>query len=260
MVENATVNNLSLFYLAIAFIIQFIVPIALAIYLYRKKKITKKPFIVGLISFIITHIVVEIVLIHALQSTSWYQNFARSSVFLASFFFVSVVGFLEEIARVKGFILFLKKQWDWKDGIAFGLGFGGMESIFAGLSSTNKILATLAINYKAFSKFKVAVPVQKMLITTAPSIFLAAGLESLFVLSIQIGLTLLALYGIRNDKHRYSIYAVIIHILINLPLSSLNKLIGVWGTEALLALIALIAVVLSYKAKEWYSSSINVFR
>ena len=85
MVENATVNNLSLFYLAMRslYSLSFLL---LWPFIYTGRKKSQKPFIVGLISFIITHIVVEIVLIHALQSTSWYQNFARSSVFLASFF------------------------------------------------------------------------------------------------------------------------------------------------------------------------------
>ena len=103
---------------------------------------------------------------------------------------------------------------------------------------------------------------KKLLLSTAPSVFLIAGLESLFILSIQIGLTLLALYGIRIDKHRYSIYAVVIHILIHWPVPFLNKLIGVWGTEALLALIAAIAIVLSYKAKEWYAdaTTVHIFR
>lgn len=264
MVDNATVSNLSIFYMLIAFIIQFMLPIAVTIYLYRKGKITMKPIVIGVFSFTISYIIIKIILEQGLQSTSWYHNLAKSNLFLATLIIVSSVGILEEIARVKGFVIFLKNQWEWKDGIAFGLGFGGMESIFAGLSSANKIITSLAINYKVFTKIKVAASMKKLLVFTAPSVFLTAGLESLFILSIQIGLTLLALYGIRIDKHKYSIYAVIIHILIHLPLPSLNKLIGVWGTEALLALIAAIAIVLSYKAKEWYessgSSSINVLR
>jgi len=262
MIDNATVNNLTIFYMAIAFIIQFILPIAVTIYLYRKEQISMKPVVVGVLSFIIIHTVIRIVLEQGLQSTPWYKDLAKSNGLLASLLIVFSVGILEEIARVKGFIVFLKNQWEWKDGIALGLGFGGMESIFAGLSSANKIISRLAINYKVFTNIKIAASMKKLLLSTAPSVFLIAGLESLFILSIQIGLTLLALYGIRIDKHRYSIYAVVIHILIHWPVPFLNKLIGVWGTEALLALIAAIAIVLSYKAKEWYAdaTTVHIFR
>lgn len=255
MAENAAVSNLSIFYMVITFIIQFILPISITIYLYRKEKITPKPMVVGVISFTIIHIVIRILLDQGLQSASWYKNLAKSNLFLATLIIVSLVGILEEVARVKGFTLFLKNQWEWKDGIALGLGFGGMESVFSGLDTAKRIIISLAINYKAFANIKVAASMKKLLITTTPSLLLAAGLESLFILCIQIGLTLLALYGIRIDKHKYSMYAVVIHVLVHLPLPFLNKIIGVWSTEALLALIAAIALVLSYKAKEWYELS-----
>lgn len=259
MIDNATVSNLSIFYMIIAFIIQFIFPMVITIYIYKKGKIALKSTLIGIISFTISHMVITILLDQGLQSTSWYKNLTKSNLFLASLIIVSLVGILEEIARVKGFTLFLKNQWEWEDGVALGLGFGGMESIFSGLDTAKKIISSLAVNYKALAKIKVAVSMRKLLITTAPGLILAAGIESLFILCIQIGLTLLALYGIRTDKHKYSMYAVVLHVLIHLPLPYLKKIIGVWGTEALLALIAAIAVVLSYKAKEWYELSTPSF-
>src|SRR5690606_29884542 len=93
------------------------------------------------------------------------------------------------------------------------------------------------------------------LTSVAPVTFLAGGLERLFTIFIHIGLSLLVLYGVRNKKYIYLLYAILIHALINLVLSLLLEPLGIWITEALIALIAAIFLVATLKAKRLFQSS-----
>lgn len=262
MLDESLVSNSSIFFMVIAFCLEFLAPIALAIYFYKREKISGKVLLVGALSFVVSQILIGIPLIRVIEDTLWYQNLIKSSLFFASLLIASSIGIIEEVGRVYGFEWFLKNRVDWKDGIAFGIGFGGIESMYRGIHSINNFFRSLAINAGTFKKLVanklspgVANTIKKQLISTRPSLFLASGLDSLFTLFIQIALTLMALYGIRNHKHRYSIYAIIIHTLIHTPLPYLNKYLGVWGTETVLAVVALIALVLTFEARHWFESS-----
>lgn len=260
MVNNTSVSNLSLLFMVLAAIIQFLSPVVLAIYFYHKEKISLKALFVGVLSFTVTQILVRMPLLRFLETLAWYKNLANTSVFLIPLFLAASAGIFEEFGRVYGFTWFLKEKMEWRDGIAFGLGHGGIESIYTGLSSINNIIMSLAINSGKFQTLVgnrltpgMGASIKKQLITVAPIFFLFGGIERLFTLLIQIGLTLLALYGIKNHKHIFSFYAILIHTIIDLSLHSLMKSLGIWGAEAFIVIVGVIALVLTLEAKKWFT-------
>lgn len=265
MLNNTSVSNLSLFFMILAAIMQLLFPIALALYFYRKERISIKVLFIGILSFTVTQILVRMPLLRMMETKAWFQGFASTNAFLLHLILAASAGIFEEFGRVYGFQWFLKDRMEWKDGIAFGIGHGGIESIYIGLSSINNIVMSLAINSGTFESLvgnklspEMAVSIKEQLISLTPTTFLAGGFERIFTLFIQIGLTLLALYGIKNHQHRFSIYAILIHTLIDLPLPYLLGTVGLWGTEAFIAIIGIIALVLILKARKWFEPSKGV--
>jgi len=256
------VSNLSIFFMGLALAIQFLAPVILAVILYNKEKVSIKSIIGGVLCFTITQIIIRIPLLQLLQLTDWYQNLVKSSIFLATLLLALSAGIFEEVGRFLCFRYVLKDRLEWKDGVAFGIGHGGMESMYIGLANVNNILISLAINSGTFGSLiakqlpaEMADNIKDQLISIAPATFLAGGLERLFTIFIHIGLSLLVLYGVRNKKYIYLLYAILIHALINLVLSLLLEPLGIWITEALIALIAAIFLVATLKAKRLFQSS-----
>lgn len=255
------VSNLSIFYMYLAMAIALLFPLLVAVYFYRREGISFKPLFIGILSFTITQILVRIPMLTFLNTKEWFIGFQKSSPLAMSLLLALSAGLFEEAGRVYGFKWFLKDRMAWKDGIAFGIGHGGIESIYVGLSGINNIIMSKAINTGTFDSLvakglpaEMAASLKEQLITLSPSTFLAGGLERVFALFIQIGLTLLALYGIRTKQHKYSIFAILIHTLIDFPLPFMLETLGIWGSEIIIALIGLLALFLSVKAKEWYEN------
>lgn len=256
------VSNLSIIFMGLALIIQLMSPIILGIFLYKKERVSIKSFLVGVLCFTVTQILIRIPLLQLLQLTDWYKNLVNSSTFLATLILALSAGVFEEVGRFLSFRYILKNELEWKDGVAFGIGHGGIEAIqFGALTNVNNILVSLAINSGTFDSLVKGLPtemadmIKEQLTSVAPVTFLAGGLERLFTIFIHIGLSLLVLYGVRNKKYIYLLYAILIHALINLVLSLLLEPLGIWITEALIALIAAIFLVATLKAKRLFQSS-----
>lgn len=256
------VSNLSIIFMGIALVIQFLAPIVLAILFYKKEKAAIKSFFVGVLCFTVTQIIIRIPLLQLLQLTDWYKSLVNSSVFLATLLLALSAGIFEETGRFLSFRFILNNSLEWKEGVAFGIGHGGIESMYIGLSSVNNILLSLAINSGTFDSLiakqlpaEMADTIRDQLTSLTPATFLAGGLERLFTIFIHIGLSLLVLYGVRNRKYIYLLYSILIHTLINLVLPLLMDFLGIWGTETLLALIAVIFLVLTHKSRKWFDFS-----
>ena len=204
------VSNLSIFFMGLALIIQFCAPIVLAIIFYRKEKVAIKSFLVGVLCFTVTQILIRVPLLQLLQLTDWYKNLVNSSIFLATLLLALSAGIFEEVGRFLSFRYVLKDGLEWKDGVAFGIGHGGIEAMYIGLTNINNIALSLAINSGTFDNIiakqlpaEVADTIKDQLTSIAPATFLAGGLERLFTIFIHIGLSLLVLYGVRNKKYIY---------------------------------------------------------
>jgi uncharacterized membrane protein YhfC len=248
--------------MGLALVIQFGAPIVLAILLYKKEKVSVASFLIGVLCFTVTQLFIRIPLLQLLQLTDWYKNLVHSSIFLATLLLAFSAGVFEEVGRFLSFRYILKNELEWKNGVAFGIGHGGIESIFlGGFANVNNIAVSLIINSGAFDNMAKQLPaetadmIKEQLTSIAPATFLAGGLERVFTLFIHIGLSLLVLYGVRNKKYIYLLFSILIHTLINLVLPLISQFLGIWGTEALIALIAIIFLVLTLKARRWFEPS-----
>src|SRR5690606_30347694 len=134
-------------------------------------------------------------------------------------------GVFEEIGRYLAFRFPLRRDLSWQNGVAYGLGHGGIEAIvLVGITYINNIVISLMINTGQFENLigpgldaATAALIKDQLINTPPIYFLIGGLERFFTLFIQVGLSLVVLYGVITRQIRYLIYAVLLHTLVNAP-------------------------------------------
>jgi len=163
----------------------------------------RKPFILGMIAFTISQLVLRIPLINlVLPNFDWYLRLQATPYFYGIFLGLTA-GIFEEVARLIFMILFLKDRKRLADGLAFGLGHGGIEAmLLVGINS----IATMVMNPMGLINLS----------DTSYKLILLGGIERIFAIAFHVGTSLVVLYGIREHKAgRYTTLAVLLHGLLD---------------------------------------------
>ncbi len=218
------VGTASIIAMVITLIICFGLPIGLVIYFYKKEKIALIAVLVGAVVFLVTQVFTRIPLLSYLSTLEWYQQMAANLLIIALFLSLTA-GLFEEVGRYFGFKLFLKKHLSWKNGVAFGIGHGGVEAIaLVGLAYVNNLVYSFLINSGQFAETIAPVLGPEMSaylvaqLTEMPAyMFLVAGLERAFTIVIHIALSLVVLLAVTKGKTIYLLYAILLHAAVNLP-------------------------------------------
>lgn len=208
------VSTLSIIFMIITFLICTGVPIAIAIIFIKKKISTLKVFLIGMLGFFASQLIIRIPLLSILSSQSWYVDFA-SNILGISIFLGLTAAIFETFGRLLVFKVLLKKNHLYGDGIMAGLGHGAIEAIaLVGLAYINNIVFSIMINTGAIQTLMdslasnpVAMASTKQgidtLINTPASIFLVSGFERIFTIIVHITLSLIVLEGIKRKKQHY---------------------------------------------------------
>ena len=119
-----------IYYILINIIISFGIPIVALIYFILKKKACVKSYFIGVIVFFISQITLRLpILNNVISNMDWYIEISIVSPIIIMIFLGLTAGIFEEIGRYLGFKIALKNNRRWIDGIAFGIGHGGIEAI-----------------------------------------------------------------------------------------------------------------------------------
>lgn len=170
-----------------------------------------------------------------------------------------MAGLFEEGGRYIVMRLALKKQRNWNDGFAFGLGHGGIEAILiVGVSNISMLMYASMINKGLFDTLltdetmkQALIPLKDQLIETPSHLFALAGVERMCAIAIQIALSLLVLYAVRTGMLRYFFMAIILHSVMNIPagLYQTGVVTNIVVVEIVLIIFAVLAIVWIVKAK-----------
>lgn len=245
------VSSFSLVCMTVSFLLAVLVPVGLVVYFYRKEKISLRAVLTGALVMIVFQFLTRIPLLTWLGGQAWYQNLSeRSFLFSAVLVGGLSAGLFEETGRYLGFRYFLKRERSWKNGVAFGIGHGGIEAVvLVGLAQINNIVLSMMINSGTYDSFMApqldavaAAQLKSQLTGIAPLLFLAGGLERVMALVIQIALSLVVLYGVMNRKIVYLVYAILLHALVNAPTVIMGEQeFGVWTIELYVLIMAIAA-------------------
>lgn len=241
------ISGLSITFMVITLLIVFLFPIGLWIFFYKREKISGIAVLVGALTFIVSQILLRMQLLQLLQGQIWYEVIAQN-IWLGSLFLSLTAGIFEEIGRFLSFKLLLRNKLKFKNGIAFGIGHGGIEAILlTGLTYINNIVFSLMINLGAFDQIsgslttEVSEYIISGLTSTNPFMFLIAGLERVFAIIAHIAFSIIVLYGVKYRKNIYLLFAILGHTLLNAPSAILGHYFGVWA-EVYILLFAVVSI------------------
>lgn len=251
------VNTFSIVFMAISMLICFLLPVALIIYFYKKHKINLIAVLLGAIVFFVSQIAIRIPLLSILGKQQWYIEMS-TNIYLIALFLALTAGIFEEVGRYIVMKLFMKKGLNWKNGIAFGIGHGGIEAIIiVGLTLLNYVVISMMINSGLFDSAiaatlppAIAEQIRSTLVDTPAINFLGGGFERTMTMIIQIAFSVMVLYAVKFKKPIYLLYAILLHAAVDAPTVILvNMGLNIWLTELYIAACAAVGLIYIMKAK-----------
>jgi len=239
----------------------FLFPIGLIIFMYRKYGISFKALLVGAAVFMIFQFLTRIPLLAVLGRQPWYEPLAQNLFFNAVIIGGLTAGLFEETGRYLGFRYVLKNDLSWENGIAYGIGHGGIEAVgLVGLNYINNIVLSLMINSGIFDSIIVpqigeaaAGQIKNVLIATPPVDFLLGGVERVLAITVHLAFSLIVLYAVMNRKIIFLFAAILLHAVLNAPaVILLARGYSTWAVELYVFLFAVAATVFIVKSKRLF--------
>ncbi|MED0935817.1 YhfC family glutamic-type intramembrane protease [Bacillus mobilis] len=165
-------------------------PLVALLYAFWKKRYI--PYMLGVLAFVVSQILIRIPILNYVNGTS--TNFQMFSVMQPVLFVLLLslsAGIFEEVARFIAMRYFMKQR-DWQSGFLFGAGHGGIEAVLiVGIPVISLLLSQTVIQNGDSYYF--------------------AGIERIFAMVLHIGLSIIVLHAVVQKKFRYVVYAILIH-------------------------------------------------
>lgn len=200
----STINITALF---INVILCFGVPLTFIVIAFIKKWNCFRAMLFGAAAFCVSQILLRIPLTGVIAGWIPSTQKVGSWQYIVSLIIMAAV--FEEGGKYLGMYIGLKEQKRWIDGVAFGMGFAGLYSMFfSGVSYISNIIASFYVNnhgildlISAFGNDEsAAAKFASSLIDSKWYDLLFNGIHDVFWIAIEIALTLVILYGLRLGK------------------------------------------------------------
>jgi uncharacterized membrane protein YhfC len=233
--------TLSIVLLIVGAFICVAAPTLAAVIMIIKRKGRWYMFVLGIISFTVSQLLLRIPLLGELQNTAWFNMFMITQSFLLMMALALSAGVFEETGRYLALRFLHRDLLTWENGLLFGLGHGGVEAFWiAGLPYINVIAD--ALSGKNTASLLLATPIDMLM----------GGVERILAVAMHIGFTMLVLYAVKRRNIWWFILAVFVHGLVDATTTLLavaGVRLSLWGIEGVLAVFAALAVILTVRMK-----------
>lgn len=245
-----------------AFIIAVGVPVMLLIVCRKKWAISIKVVLFGMLTFVVFAFILEstvhsIVLVMYKPTKEFFSN-----PWMFMLYGGLMAGLFEETGRWLAMKYVLKPFRRWKDGLAFGIGHGGIEAILlVGINSITMLVFAVMINSGSFDALlsnpaasEALQQVHTQLTRESPVAALVGGVERLSAFAIHIALSILVMLAVRRGRIKYLLYAILIHALFDFPAALYQKgvLSNLYAVEAILLLFGAGSVFWIIKSRKMF--------
>lgn len=210
--------------ICVTLLLCFGLPVALFIILRVRARARILPFFLGCVSFVLFAMVLEQAA-HALVLGGPYGGAIAGSAWLSALYGGFMAALFEETGRYIFMRLTMLKDREPQNALMYGAGHGGVEAMLtAGAVYVNNLYYCLMLNAgqaeqalasadaaarpaleQAFAAFS----------TTAPYIFLIAGVERVMAITLHIALSVLIYTAIRRRRFRFALLAFALHMLVD---------------------------------------------
>ncbi|WP_433747214.1 YhfC family intramembrane metalloprotease [Falsibacillus pallidus] len=231
----------------------------------KKTGLEVKPLILGAVGFIVFSQVLEKVL-HVVVITM-FPDYADHPVWFGLYGGFAA-GIFEEMGRFILFVWLLKKYRDYKSGISFGIGWGGIEAVILTLMIVlpNIIFAFMLNAGVLDSTIGKEMPAETLktlkdgLLSNGVSFYLLACVERLAAVFMQLAFSLLVLLGVKKKRFSYVIYAIIIHAAVDFPLVFVQTghFTNLWAVETYVAILGLLGIYFMKKFRKQFDDDSQV--
>lgn len=208
-------------------------PIAIGIFLAAKNKGLFKPFVFGVLTFVIFQGLIRIPLIqYVLPNMGWYWTLSAVYPIWYAVFLGFTAAIFENTGRYVMMKLFMKDRMRYIDGISFGLGHGGIEALLITGINTLVSLMLYGAVYDSLSVF-------------------LAGTERICAMMFHVAASLLVLKSVKLKKPYYLFAAIFLHTLLDTGLLLLSLAgMSVLHIEIVIAVFAIAMLLLTILMKK----------
>lgn len=242
------VSTTALVFIGVSVLLAFGTPVALYLILFRKTRCHFMPVLAGVAGFFVTQIIVRMSLLQALSTQGWFVRFAQEHFVLYVLTLALTAGLFETAGRYATIRWMCKGRLTAVNGIAHGIGHGGIEAWYLGLNMVSNLILCLGLNSGMVDPAMLPEAAQAgvaALLATPASHFLAAGVERVLTICCHIALSELVMLSVSRGRLRYTALALGLHTLLDFAVVLISQVAGVWLSEASVALFALGAVLLT---------------
>ena len=207
------ISTMTIVACVITLLISLVLPVAVLIGFTVKSKRQGifSAWLLGAAGFFVTQMLIRLPILTALQSQSWFMDFAQNHLFIYAFGLAFTAGLFELTGR---FVVakIMEKKLTWKRSLAAGLGHGGIEAmLLIGMTYVNNLIYIIMINSGQFDTMIVQAAgagvdvsqlelIRTQLVGMAPGMFLLAGLERLLAMTGHAAMSVLVCYGVAHKK------------------------------------------------------------
>ncbi|MGG0289728.1 YhfC family glutamic-type intramembrane protease [Bacillus pacificus] len=212
--------------------ISFGLPLIALLYAVWKKRYI--PYMLGVLAFVVSQILIRIPILNYVNGTSTdFQMFSVMQPVLFALLLSLSAGIFEEVARFIAMRYFMKQR-DWQSAFLFGAGHGGIEALLI-----------------------VGVPVISLLFSQTViqngDSYYFGGIERIFAMVLHVGLSFIVLQAVVQKKFRYVVYAILIHGAANAIAGIISLYVpgksGIIISEVAIAIFALLTFSYSFILK-----------
>lgn len=202
--------------------ITVVIPLAILIYAIYKKRFI--PFLLGVIAFVVSQVLLRIPLITYLQTeSSQYQQWSVSNPILMILLLSFSAGLFEEIARFIAMRFFMKQR-DVLSGLVFGVGHGGIEAfLLVGLATILSVASVVGMET-----------------------YLLTGLERALAIVTHICLSLIVLRAVQHQQFNKVWLAIMIHGLLNSTVTIVGHFSTIWLAEIAFLVFTITLILFTY--------------
>lgn len=234
-------------------------PVGLAIYLIRKFHLGWDLWWVGAAVFILSqvgHIPFNYLMTFLLDRTGLVNLPPTGRLFFNAIFLGLSAGFWEESFRYGMYRWWVKDARSWRKGLLVGAGHGGAEAIALGLYVLYFFVQMVAIRNADLTRLFPASQLPQAVkqvseywsITWYDS--LTGALERFFTIPAQIGLSILVLQAFTRKQVFWVWLAIFFHALTGASALLASHYFGLYWTEALIGLFAIISLGLIFALRQ----------
>lgn len=215
-----------------------VLPVGAAVWLGVKRKGYMKPVLLGAATFFVFQVLTRIPALQLIDKMIWYSMFKTSQPVLNALFLGGTAALFEEGGRWIVMRLFMKNKNRLNDGIAFGIGHGGIEAVL--LVGINVLVLFILNDH-----------------STSPLQLFAGGFERICTMVIHIAFSVMVLKSVVLKNPLWLLVAFVLHTAIDMAAvlmagagASILVLEGVVGVFSLLLLVYVLIEFKKYKGVE----------